>query len=203
MDFNTKVELKPKLKENSQPKIKQKYNSNNSNFLLSNRDKNINIKPTKPKYIQKPGLFENILKVTNNPGINQTKTKTQNINNNPQEIIIDNDYIFTQLLDKENDTYEDLKHKNKKLRELIVKVSKQLDMLYIKYENIKINAENEKKILLEKLEKISTNYKIYAESYKENIKLKKEKELLAENYSQINLIYNSCKNTLISLIKKI
>ena len=202
MDFNTKVDLKPKLKENSQPKIKQKYNNNNSNFLLSNRDKNINIKPTKPKYIQKPGLFENILKVTNNPGINQTKTKTQNINNNPQEIIIDNDYIFTQLLDKENDTYEDLKHKNKKLRELIVKVSKQLDMLYIKYENIKINAENEKKILLEKLEKISTNYKIYAESYKENIKLKKEKELLAENYSQINLIYNSCKNTLISLIKK-
>ena len=87
-----------------------------------------------------------------------------------------NEYIITQLLDKENDTYEDLKHKNKKLRELIIKVSKQLDILYTKYENIKINAENEKKILLEKLEKISSNYKLYAESYKENIKTKKEEE---------------------------
>ena len=81
-------------------------------------------------------------------------------------------------------------------------VSKQLDMLSTKYENIKNSAENEKKILLEKFEKISANYKLYAESYKENIKLKKEKDLLAENCSQINLIYNSCKNTLISLIKK-
>ena len=205
MEFNSKNDFNPKLrlKENSQPKIKQKYNNNNNtNYILSNREKNPNIKPIKTKLAQNSGYFEHILKGTTNPGANQTKTK--NINNNKinQEKIYDNEYIITQLLDKENDTYEDLKHKNKKLRELIIKVSKQLDILYTKYENIKTNAENEKKILLEKLEKISSNYKLYAESYKENIKLKKEKDLLAENCSQINLIYNSCKNTLISLIKK-
>ena len=203
MDFNPKNGFKPKLKENSQPKIKQKYNNNtNPNYILSNREKNPSTKPSKSKLAQKPGFFEHILKSTN-PLLNKNKTKINNINNNiNQENMYNNEYIITQLLDKENDTYEDLKHKNKKLRELIIKVSKQLDILYTKYENIKINAENEKKILLEKLEKISSNYKLYAESYKENIKLKKEKDLLAENCSQINLIYNSCKNTLVSLIKK-
>ena len=198
MNFNSKIDLKQKYKEREKPKSKQKYNSNNT--------KNLNpvIKPNKSKTSQTNRYFENILKGITNPNLNPNplNSKNTNINNNYQDQIYDNEYILTQLLDKENDTYEDLKHKNKKLRELIIKVSKQLDILYTKYENIKINAENEKKILLEKLEKISSNYKLYAESYKENIKLKKEKDLLAENCSQINLIYNSCKNTLVSLIKK-
>ena len=198
MNFNSKIDLKQKYKEREKPKSKQKYNSNNT--------KNLNqvIKPNKSKTSQTNRYFENILKGITNPNLNPNplNSKNTNINNNYQDQIYDNEYILTQLLDKENDTYEDLKHKNKKLRELIIKVSKQLDLLYTKYENIKINAENEKKILLEKLEKISSNYKLYAESYKENIKLKKEKDLLAENCSQINLIYNSCKNTLVSLIKK-
>ena len=196
MNFNSKIDLKQKCKEREKPKSKQKYNSNNT--------KNLNqvIKPNKSKTSQTNRYFENILKGITNPNLNPLNSKNTNINNNYQDQIYDNEYILTQLLDKENDTYEDLKHKNKKLRELIIKVSKQLDILYTKYENIKINAENEKKILLEKLEKISSNYKLYAESYKENIKLKKEKDLLAENCSQINLIYNSCKNTLVSLIKK-
>ena len=196
MNFNSKIDLKQKYKEREKPKSKQKYNSNNT--------KNLNqvIKPNKSKTSQTNRYFENILKGITNPNLNPLNSKNTNINNNYQDQIYDNEYILTQLLDKENDTYEDLKHKNKKLRELIIKVSKQLDLLYTKYENIKINAENEKKILLEKLEKISSNYKLYAESYKENIKLKKEKDLLAENCSQINLIYNSCKNTLVSLIKK-
>ena len=198
MNFNSKMDLQQKYKEREKPKSKQKYNSNNT--------KNLNqvIKPNKSKTSQTNRYFENILKGITNPNLNPNplNSKNTNINNNYQDQIYDNEYILTQLLDKENDTYEDLKHKNKKLRELIIKVSKQLDILYTKYENIKINAENEKKILLEKLEKISSNYKLYAESYKENIKLKKEKDLLAENCSQINLIYNSCKNTLVSLIKK-
>ena len=202
MEFNQKKDFKSKIKEKSQPKIKQKYNNSKTNYIISNNEKNQSSKSSKSKLVQKPRYFENILKGTNNQEIIQNIERTSNIININQNNINNNDYIIAQLLDKEDDTYEDLKHKNKKLRELIVKISKQLDMLYNKYENIKINAENEKKILLEKFEKISANYKLYAESYKENIKLKKEKDLLAENCSQINLIYNSCKNTLISLIKK-
>ena len=199
MDYNIKSEQKQKIRENDKSKSKQKYPNKNPNYILINREKNSNTKSTLSKIPKKPSYFENIVKGVKNPDINIIK---QNSNKIPQDNIYNNEYILTQLLDKENDTYEELKLKNKKLRELIIKVSKQLDLLYNKYENIKTSAENEKKILLEKLEKISSNYKLYAESYKENIKLKKEKDLLAENCSQINLIYNSCKNTLVSLIKK-
>ena len=201
MDFNNRIDLKQKIKEIEKPKSKQKYS--NKNYNVSYKEKNSSTKSIYIKSQKIPGYYEHILKGITNPEIKEIKLKNQNNNNNiNQDKIYDNEYILNQLLDKENDTYEDLKHKNKKLRELIIKVSKQLDVLYNKYENIKINAENEKKILLEKLERISANYKLYAESYKENIKLKKEKDILAENSAQINLIYNSCKNTLISLIKK-
>ena len=199
MDYNIKSEQKQKIRENDKSKSKQKYPNKNPNYILINREKNSNTKSTLSKIPKKLGYFENIVKGVKNPDINIIK---QNSNKIPQDNIYNNEYILTQLLDKENDTYEELKLKNKKLRELIIKVSKQLDLLYNKYENIKTSAENEKKILLEKLEKISSNYKLYAESYKENIKLKKEKDLLAENCSQINLIYNSCKNNFINLIQK-
>ena len=202
MEFNQKKDFKPKIKEKFQQKIKQKYNNRKTNYIISKDEKSQSKNSSKSKITQNQKYFENILKGTNNQEIIPNISKTQNNINNNQDKIYNNDYIISQLLDKEDDTYEDLKHKNKKLRELIIKVSKQLDMLYTKYENIKINTENEKKNLLEKFEKISSNYKLYAESYKENLKLKKEKDLLTENCSQINLIYNSCKNTLISLIKK-
>ena len=202
MEFNQKKDFKPKIKEKFQQKIKQKYNNRKTNYIISKDEKNQSKNSSKSKITQNQKYFENILKGTNNQEIIPNLSKTQNTININQDIIYNNDYIIAQLLDKEDDTYEDLKHKNKKLRELIIKVSKQLDMLYTKYENIKINTENEKKNLLEKFEKISSNYKLYAESYKENLKIKKEKDLLTENCSQINLIYNSCKNTLISLIKK-
>ena len=202
MEFNQKKDFKPKIKEKFQQKIKQKYNNRKTNYIISKDEKSQSKNSSKSKITQNQKYFENILKGTNNQEIIPNLSKTQNTIKINQDIIYNNDYIIAQLLDKEDDTYEDLKHKNKKLRELIIKVSKQLDMLYTKYENIKINTENEKKNLLEKFEKISSNYKLYAESYKENLKLKKEKDLLTENCSQINLIYNSCKNTLISLIKK-
>ena len=202
MEFNQKKNFEPKIKEKFQQKIKQKYNNRKTNYIISKDEKSQSKNSSKSKITQNQKYFENILKGTNNQEIIPNLSKTQNTININQDIIYNNDYIIAQLLDKEDDTYEDLKHKNKKLRELIIKVSKQLDMLYTKYENIKINTENEKKNLLEKFEKISSNYKLYAESYKENLKLKKEKDLLTENCSQINLIYNSCKNTLISLIKK-
>ena len=192
MDFNPKLDQKKNIKENHQ-KLKQKYQNKPPNYILLNPEKKSSAKSVLSKIPKKPGCFENILKGVNNPDININKQNNINYND---------EYIFTQLLDKENDTIEELKVKNKKLREIIIKVSNQLNILYNKYETIKINAENEKKNLLEKLEKISNNYKLYAESYKENIKLKKEKDLLAGNCTQINLIYNSCKNSLVSLIKK-
>lgn len=206
MDYNNKIKLIPKDKENNKKKSKEKYNTNyNTTYLSNNKDKykkNKSITSNTNKRHKKKDYFENFIKDMNNNNINI-------INNNKKPIIQNTDiqfndytYICTQLIDKENDSYEDIKLKNKKLREIIIQVSKQLDILSNKYENIKNIAETEKKMLLEKLEKISTNYKLYAESYKENAKLKKEKDILAENISQLNILFNSCKNFLINLLKK-
>ena len=195
MDFKNKIKLKQKDKENNKSISKDKYIKNNSNYLTLNKNKNKSLTSIiSTKNYTKKEFSENILKDNNNNNINIKNTKNQNNNNYS--------YLSIQLIDKENDTYEQLKQKNKKLREIIIKVSKQLEILSIKYENIKNVAEIEKKKLLEKLEKISSNYKLYAESYKENAQLKKEKDILTENSSQINLFFNSCKNCLINLLKK-
>ena len=151
MEFNQKKDFKPKIKEKFQQKIKQKYNNRKTNYIISKDEKNQSKNSSKSKITQNQKYFENILKGTNNQEIIPNLSKTQNTININQDIIYNNDYIIAQLLDKEDDTYEDLKHKNKKLRELIIKVSKQLDMLYTKYENIKINMENEKKNFIRKI----------------------------------------------------
>ena len=201
MDFNNKSKIKDK--ESNRNKSKEKYINYGTNYLY-NREKNKSftsiINNKKPK---KKDYFENFVKDMNNNKsnvniINNKKPLIQNTN----EQINDFAYIYSQLIDKENDSYQELKQKNKKLREIIIKVSKQLDLLSTKFENVKTTADNEKKMLLEKFDKISANYQMYAESYKKNEQLQKEKDILAENSTQLNIIYNSCKNSLINLIRK-
>ena len=204
MDFKNKVKNNQREKENLKKKSKDKYPNYNTNYLIRNRDKNKSstciIKNNK-KYSKKNN-FENIIKDINNNNINIINYKKFNIQNEDEKF---QDYseLSNQLISKDSDTYEDLKKKNKKLREIIIKVSKQLELLSVKYENIKNIADKEKKNLLDKLDKISSNYKLYAESYKENAQLKKEKEILAENNSQIKIIFNSCKNSFVNSLQKI
>lgn len=201
MDFNNKP--KAKDKEINKNKSKDKYLNYGTNYLY-NREKNKSftslINNKKPK---KNNYFENFFKDmnSNKSTINTINSKKPLIQNANDQF---NDYasIYSQLIDKENDSYQELKQKNKKLREIIIKVSKQLDLLSLKFENVKTTADNEKKKLLEKFEKISANYQMYAESYKKNEQLQKEKDILVENSNQLNIIYNSCKNSLINLIRK-
>ena len=202
MDFKNKTKLNQKDKESQKTKSKEKNLIYNANNLIRNRDKNKSLTSiTNNKRIKKNDYFENIIKGMNNNSINIINNKKQKIQNNNSQL---NDYsdLSIKLIDKEDDTYEQLKQKNKKLREIIIKISKQLEILSNKYENIKNTADRDKKNLLEKLDKISSNYKLYAESHKENVQLKKEKEILTNNCTQINTILNSCKNSLVNLLKK-
>ena len=202
MDFKNKTKSIQKDKENQKTKSKEKNLNYNANNLIRNRDKNKSLTCIiNNKIHSKKDYFENIIKDMNSSNINIINNKKpKNQNNNAQL----NDYsdLSLKLIDKENDTYEQLKQKNKKLREIIIKISKQLEIISNKYENIKNTADKEKKIFLEKLEKISSNYKLYAESYKENVQLKKEKEILTDNCAQINIILNSCKNSFVNILKK-
>lgn len=188
--------LKILKKDNSKEK---KAREHSTNHIKSNSNNSFSSIPVNSKKIsKKKDSFEQILK-----GINSNKSYIKKEKNDDKVNCYRYDYLITQLIDRENDTYEDIKLKNKKLREIIVKVNKQLDLITSKYENIKKNSEYEKSMLLDRLEKISNNYKIYAESYKENIKLKKEKDMITENNTQINILFNNCKNAFIDIIKNL
>ena len=113
-----------------------------------------------------------------------------------------NENILIQLIENKNDTYQDLRFKNKKLRDIIIQITEQLKILNTKYQNLEKQFTSEKQILLDKLEKITGNYKLYAEGYQEKSLLQKDMGTLINNYKQNNRVMNSFKDSFLFLLKK-
>ena len=106
------------------------------------------------------------------------------------------------LIENNNDTYQDLRLKNKKLRDIIIKITEQLKTINLKYQNLEKQFTSEKQTLLDKLEQITGNYKLYAEGYQEKALLKKDMGTLINNYKQNNRVMNSFKDSFVFLLKK-
>ena len=66
---------------------------------------------------------------------------------------------------------------------------------------MEIEFTTEKQLLLDKLDKITNNYKLYAEGYKEKALLKKDIGTLINNYKQNNKVLNSFKDSFSFLLK--
>ena len=113
-----------------------------------------------------------------------------------------NEINFFQLIENNSDTYQDLRIKNKKLRDIIVKITDQLKTLSIKNQNLEKQLTSEKQMLLDKLEQITGNYKLYAEGYQEKTLLKKDMGTLINNYKQNNRVMNSFKDSFLFLLRK-
>ena len=113
-----------------------------------------------------------------------------------------NENILIQLIENNNDTYQDLRLKNKKLRDIIIKITEQLKTINLKYQNLENQFTSEKQTLLDKLEQITGNYKLYAEGYQEKALLKKDMGTLINNYKQNNRVMNSFKDSFVFLLKK-
>ena len=107
---------------------------------------------------------------------------------------------FKTLLENENDTYEDLKIKNLKLRKLIIQASNKITELNNKYNLKEKEYQQEKKEILLKLDKISKNYKIYAVSHQENIKIKNDFIILNEKYEQNIKVISNYQKDIINLL---
>ena len=116
--------------------------------------------------------------------------------------MFNNEINFFQLIENNSDTYQDLRIKNKKLRDIIVKITDQLKTLSIKNQNLEKQLTSEKQMLLDKLEQITGNYKLYAEGYQEKALLKKDMGTLLNNYNQNNKVLNSFKDSFLFLLKK-
>ena len=113
-----------------------------------------------------------------------------------------NENSLLQLIENNNDTYQDLRLKNKKLRDIIIKITEQLKTINLKYQNLEKQFTSEKQTLLDKLEQITGNYKLYAEGYQEKALLKKDMGTLINNYKQNNRVMNSFKDSFAFLLKK-
>jgi hypothetical protein len=113
-----------------------------------------------------------------------------------------NENNLLQLIENNNDTYQDLRLKNKKLRDIIIKITEQLKTINLKYQNLEKQFTSEKQTLLYKLEQITGNYKLYAEGYQEKALLKKDMGTLINNYKQNNRVMNSFKDSFVFLLKK-
>ena len=113
-----------------------------------------------------------------------------------------NENNLLQLIENNNDTYQDLRLKNKKLRDIIIKITEQLKTINLKYQNLEKQFTSEKQTLLDKLEQITGNYKLYAEGYQEKALLKKDMGTLINNYKQNNRVMNSFKDSFVFLLKK-
>ena len=116
--------------------------------------------------------------------------------------MINKDNNFIKLIENCADTYQDLKEKNKKLREIIIKITEELKILNTKNKSMEKEFATEKQVLLDKLDQITNNYKIYAEGYKEKTILKKDIGTLLNNYKQNNKVLNSFKDSFSFLLKK-
>ena len=136
---------------------------------------------------------------TTRNSLKNTKTSSPvkiNLNdqNNPQ--IKFQDYIYDK-----SDSFEDLIKKNEKLRLLIVQANNKINDLIQKQKENESDYNLEKKSILQQLEKIQKNYKIYANSHKAYKEIKVKLEKLIVNYNILNENYFNAKNECDSLLK--
>ena len=107
---------------------------------------------------------------------------------------------FDNLLANENDSPEQLKRKNYKLRQIIIQASGKIKELTNKYEERENEYNMEKTQILNELDKISKNYQMYAQSYKDLAKTKKDFEVLVSKYNQNNKVINSYQKNIQNLL---
>jgi hypothetical protein len=135
--------------------------------------------------------YNNIMNKTNNFIKNKKLQKkinnSFNYNNNIKE--------KNDLKENECDNYNDLKNKNNKLRNLLNKANNKINELNTLLYNIELNNKKEKEIIINKLNQISKNYLLYANSYSENLNLKNDINNLNKiNYQNNKVINNFCQN---------
>ena len=136
--------------------------------------------------------YNNIMNKTNS--FIKNKKLKKKINNNSFNYNI-NLKEKNDLKENECDNYNDLKNKNNKLRNLLNKANNKINELNTLLYNIELNNKKEKEIIINKLNQISKNYLLYANSYSENLNLKNNINNLNKiNYQNNKVINNFCQN---------
>ena len=113
------------------------------------------------------------------------------------EIIDFNTYLYN-----ENDTFENLISKNNSLRLLIIKSSKKINSLLDKQTEMENDFKLEKQTIVQQLDQISDNYKLYANSHKQLNSIQQQLKHITNEYSQLKNKYDKLKANVIKLSER-
>ena len=93
---------------------------------------------------------------------------------------------YEQYLSDDKDTFDSLINKNEGLSLLLVEANRKLNELVKEKESIENDSKIEKKSILQQLEKISENYRTYANSHKTLKYTEKKMNNIIQLYSGVN-----------------
>ena len=128
---------------------------------------------------------------------NHSKTATfnKNVDNKTNSTINFQLYLYDK-----SDTFETLISKNDKLRLLVVQANNKINSLIKQQNEMENDYQIEKKSILQQLEKISLNYKVYATSHKLLKTYEQKMNNMMQSYSNLNEQYSRTKNFLLDVI---
>lgn len=122
-------------------------------------------------------------------------TSSKNVDNKTNSTINFQFYLYDK-----SDTFETLISKNDKLRLLVVQANNKINSLIKQQNEMENDYQIEKKSILQQLDKISENYKVYANSHK-LLKTNEQKiNNIMQSYSILNEQYSRAKNFLMDVI---
>ena len=181
---------------NENKKNKKKINFDNKNLNNNNNNFNNNFNKNFDNFNNNNNNFNKNFDNNNNNFNNTNSNLNYNTNNNNNFPFFD----INNLLENEKDSYESLKTKNKNLRKLIIQTSNKFIELSKKFTLNENLHQSEKNEILKQLDKISNNYKLYAKSHQENLKLKNDFKELEKKFNQNNKVINNLIKTVENLL---
>lgn len=107
---------------------------------------------------------------------------------------------FQLYLYDKSDTFETLISKNEKLRLLVVQANNKINSLIKQQNEMENDYQIEKKSILQQLETISENYKLYATSHKLLKTNEQKMNNIMQSYSNLNEQYSRTKKFLLDVI---
>jgi hypothetical protein len=136
---------------------------------------NLSRPQTAPKKESGSNILQNPHQMHSNPNSNSNPPNS-NSNSNPSA-------DFAELLFNVNDDHKTLISKNAKLRTLVVQASNKLNEFSKKHKEKEDEYRIEKAGILDELDRITANYKTYAESYKNIQILDEQHKNLQRDYA--------------------
>jgi len=173
-------------KNNSKKNFQSNYNNNNNNSFIT----------TKVPFND----FSNIINSNQNNKITNNKNNT---NENENKIIKKNSFELKDYVYDQNDNFNDILNKNNKLRNLIIQANQKILILNKSNEEIQNDFQLEKQSILNQLEKIQENYKLYANSHKILLEFKEKYKNLNNEFNLIKINLNDIIQFFLDIYEKI